>query len=53
VDERLKLAGKFALDDVQFMSAKIQDRIAGLSARGQGGRKDTKEAAATLMCARR
>lgn len=42
VDERLRLAGTFALGDVQFMSVKIQDRIAGLSARGQGRPKDAK-----------
>ena len=42
VDERLKLAGTFALDDVQFKSTKIQDRIAELSARGQGRPKDAK-----------
>ena len=42
VDERLKLAGTFALDDVQFTSAKIQDRIGELSARGQGQPKDAK-----------
>ena len=42
VDERLKLAGTFALDEVQFTSAKIQDRIGELSARGQGHPKDVK-----------
>jgi hypothetical protein len=42
VDERLKLAGTFALDDVQFKSIKIQDRIAELSARGQGRPKEAK-----------
>jgi hypothetical protein len=41
VHERLKLAGKFALDDAQFKSAKIQGRIAELSARGLGRPKDT------------
>jgi len=42
VEGRLKLTGTFALDDVQFTSAKIQDRIAELSARGQGRPKDAK-----------
>jgi hypothetical protein len=42
VDERLKLAGTFALNNVQFRSVKIQDRIAELSARGQGRPKDAK-----------
>ena len=34
--ERLKLDGRFALDQAQFTSAKIQGRIAELSLRGQG-----------------
>lgn len=42
VHERLKLTGTFALDDAQFASAKIQDRIRELSARGQGRPKDAK-----------
>jgi hypothetical protein len=42
VEERLKLAGTFALDDAQFRSAKIRDRIGELSARGQGRPKDAK-----------
>ena len=42
VDERLRLNGTFALDDAQFTSAKIQDRIVELSARGQGQPKDAK-----------
>ena len=42
IQVRLKLAGRFDLNDVQFASAKIQDRIAELSARGQGRPKDTK-----------
>ena len=41
-DQRLKLAGKFALDDAQFTSAKIQDRIGELSARGLGEPQDAK-----------
>jgi hypothetical protein len=42
VHERLKLTGTFALDDAQFTSTKIQDRIGQLSARGQGRPKDAK-----------
>jgi hypothetical protein len=42
VHERLKLTGTFALDDAQFASAKIRDRIRELSARGQGRPKDAK-----------
>jgi hypothetical protein len=42
LDERLRLTGTFALDDVQFASAKIQQRIGELSARGQGRPKDAK-----------
>jgi len=47
VDERLKLAGTFALDDVQFKSTKVQDRIAELSARGQGRPKEAKNGSQT------
>lgn len=42
VHERLTLKGTFALDDAQFTSAKIQDRVAELSARGLGQPKDAK-----------
>ena len=42
VDERMKLKGTFALDDAQFTSVKIQDRVAELSARGLGRPKDAK-----------
>ncbi len=42
IEERLKLTGTFALDDVQFKSAKIRDRIGELSARGLGRPKDAK-----------
>ena len=42
VDERMKLKGTFALDDAQFTSAKIQDRVAELSARGLGRPSDAK-----------
>ena len=48
VDERLKLDGTFALDDVQFTSAKIQDRIGGLSARGLGQPKAAKAGGADV-----
>jgi hypothetical protein len=44
VDERLKVSGAFSLDDAQFVSEKIQSRIAELSARGQGRPKDAKAA---------
>jgi hypothetical protein len=42
VEKRLRIKGAFALDDAQFTSAKIQDRIGELSARGQGEPKDAK-----------
>ncbi|HEV2485638.1 MAG TPA: AsmA-like C-terminal region-containing protein [Terracidiphilus sp.] len=42
VHERLKLTGTFTLDDAQFTSPKIQDRIREMSARGQGRPKDAK-----------
>ena len=42
IHERLKLTGTFDLNDVQVASAKIQDRIAELSARGLGRPKDAK-----------
>lgn len=42
VDERLKLAGTFDLENAQFASSKIQSRIAELSARGQGKPKEAK-----------
>ncbi len=48
VDERLKLEGTFALDNVQFTSAKIQDRIGDLSARGLGEPKDAKAGGADV-----
>jgi hypothetical protein len=40
--ERLKLDGNFALDNVRFTSAKIQDKVDGLSLRGQGRPTDAK-----------
>jgi len=40
VHERLGLDGHFALDRIQFTSAKIQGRIEELSLRGQGKTKD-------------
>lgn len=43
VDQRLRLKGDFALDDVQFSSQRIKDRIAELSARGLGNPKDAKK----------
>lgn len=48
VDERLKLDGTFALDNVQFTSAKIQDRIGELSARGLGQPKAAKAGGADV-----
>ncbi|MGC1462487.1 MAG: hypothetical protein WA802_09820 [Terracidiphilus sp.] len=42
VEERLRLSGTFALDDVSFASEKIQSRIGELSARGLGRPKDAK-----------
>ncbi|HEX4757494.1 MAG TPA: hypothetical protein VH308_05900 [Terracidiphilus sp.] len=42
VHERLKLSGRFAIDDAQFTSEKIQERIGNLSARGLGNPKDAK-----------
>jgi hypothetical protein len=42
VHERLKLSGRFAIDDAQFTSEKIQERIGDLSARGLGNPKDAK-----------
>jgi hypothetical protein len=46
VHERMKLKGSFDLDDVQFTSPKIQQRIADLSLRGQGKPKEAKDSAA-------
>lgn len=42
VHERMRLKGKFLLDDAQFTSEKIQDRIGALSMRGQGEPKEAK-----------
>lgn len=42
VHERIKLKGRFSLQDAQFTDAKIQDRVADLSLRGQGRPKDAK-----------
>ena len=44
VHERLTLKGTFNLDDAQFTSTKIQDRLTQLSLRGQGRPKDVKDA---------
>ena len=38
--ERIAMDGKFTLNDVQFSSPKVQDRIAELSLRGQGRPKE-------------
>jgi hypothetical protein len=42
--DRLKLNGKFSLDNVEFTSTKIQDWVGQLSLRGQGRPKDAKDA---------
>ncbi len=44
VEKRLKINGTFALNGAQFASARIQDRIGELSARGLGRPKDAKTA---------
>jgi hypothetical protein len=44
VHQRLELAGKFALENAQFTSQKIQKRIAELSLRGQGRPDELKTA---------
>jgi hypothetical protein len=43
VHERIRLKGHFTLDDAQFTSEKIQDRMAELSFRGQGDPKGAKQ----------
>jgi len=45
VHQRMRLKGKFFLDEAQFTDAKIQDRVAELSLRGQGRPKDAKNKA--------
>lgn len=42
VHQRMKLKGTFTLDDSQFTSKKVQERIGELSARGQGRPRDAK-----------
>ncbi len=44
VQERMALKGQFSLEQAQFSSAKVQDRIAELSLRGQGRPHDAKKA---------
>jgi len=44
VHERMQLKGSFALDQAQFTSEKVQDRIEELSERGQGRPRDAKTA---------
>ena len=44
VHERMKLNGKFLLDDAEFTSEKIQTSVEQLSLRGQGESKEAKEA---------
>lgn len=49
VHERLRLNGTFVLDQAQFTSPKIQNRIAELSLRGRGRTKDLKTADPTSI----
>lgn len=42
VRQRMRLKGKFFLDEAQFTDAKVQDRVAELSLRGQGKSKEAK-----------
>jgi hypothetical protein len=42
VEQRLKLKGSFTLDDAQFTSATIQNKVGQLSLRGQGMPKEAK-----------
>jgi len=44
VHERMRLNGRFTLDQAEFASKKIQDRIEELSERGQGRPRDAKAA---------
>ncbi len=46
VDERMRLAGSFRLEDAQFSNPKLQERIGELSLRGQGMPDAAKTAAA-------
>ena len=45
VNQRLRLKGRFLLNDAQFSSAKVQQRIGELSLRGQGKSKEAKSGA--------
>ncbi|MGA3134091.1 MAG: hypothetical protein ABSD59_25315 [Terracidiphilus sp.] len=42
VDEKLRLKGSFLLEDAQFTSAKIQEKVSSLSLRGRGKPKEAK-----------
>jgi hypothetical protein len=42
VDEKLRLKGSFTLEDAQFTSATIQEKVSSLSLRGQGKPKEAK-----------
>jgi len=42
VNDKITVKGRFALDDVEFTSASVQDRIRKLSLRGQGRTKELK-----------
>lgn len=46
VGDRMRLKGSFTLTDTRFTNAKMQQRVGGLSMRGQGQPKDTDSRAA-------
>jgi hypothetical protein len=52
VHERMQLNGSFALDQAEFSSKKIQDRIAELSERGQGRPREAQSADAAHVRSR-
>lgn len=49
--ERMVLKGNFSLDDAEFTSTKIQDKVGELSLRGQGKPKEAKSDAADVRSA--
>jgi hypothetical protein len=51
VQEKLKLNGKFVLEDAAFTSTKIQNEVGELSMRGQGQPKDAKNAGSDVRSA--
>jgi hypothetical protein len=48
VHERLKLNGRFAIEDAEFTNAKFQNDVGELSLRGQGRAKDAKSGGADV-----